>query len=767
MKYFQVFCISILIHLCAIGQPTDNPYKTRYGGVGHWTDSLNWTIVSDVTTFGAIANDNNDDSSAIQSAINQAHANGGGVVFFPAGTYNVSGYIKLKTGVILRGENPTGIVKATEENYRPPSKLIFPRFILDTTANNGAGNDRKKAFKSISGEYECSNSGIINLDINRAYIAFQPTYKTSLTPPNASPTPIQKNRNIIVMGCRTNNAVIPDGNIPVLGNPAGSKQRAWQIFPWRFSTNIEVFVYQNSVIANNRLNDGQSENFEMPNFRLVRRNTQTWFPLGQRTIGTGWKAEFDYNAHYGISLNRGKIYQDTNGLHRIHFVSTYGTPETEPDLFRTGFEIRDNWIYKTSRVGIIAAGLGLVIKGNIMMDNPLKVLPAYENFTGPTGNVTPQGATTFENRGIDFSGWQVLVDSNQLEAYSNYVFGYLSTDGEGILIQECCGGTQVNDYTISNNICKNWIDIFNMRDINNVTIKNNNINGSVLYIVANTNEKAYYLNNLLIENNINVGSIQAIGTRGGFAGKIRNNQGPGGSMNISCHIVFESNNSGFGTVTYRAVDPNNLTNHTAPIVQGNCAESTIYPLVEIIQPVTDTTYEDNLTQYILKAKLTRGDIFTSKIDFLQGTNVVSENLTVNPADSTATYVWNVPANATNITAFTARVRDADFVSFSRVKKFTRVTPVLSVNGKSTNNIGVLVYPNPVCAGSNLTIRLTNAHFPASISLFDIAGKKMNVNFGKGESKDFALSNRSELKSGIYLIKVETTHGSKMTRLVVQ
>jgi len=105
------------------------------------------------------------------------------------------------------------------------------------------------------------------------------------------------------MGCRSNNAVILDGGVPNLGTPAGANQRPWQVFPWRFSSTIEIFVYKNSVIANNRFNDDTSEKFEMPNYKIRRRNTQTWLTLGQRTVGTGWRADFDYNAHYGISFN--------------------------------------------------------------------------------------------------------------------------------------------------------------------------------------------------------------------------------------------------------------------------------------------------------------------------------------------------------------------------------------------------------------------------------------------------------------------------------
>ena len=47
-------------------------------------------VVFDVTIFGANGADILDDRKAIQAAIDAASENGGGVVYFPAGTYRVS-----------------------------------------------------------------------------------------------------------------------------------------------------------------------------------------------------------------------------------------------------------------------------------------------------------------------------------------------------------------------------------------------------------------------------------------------------------------------------------------------------------------------------------------------------------------------------------------------------------------------------------------------------------------------------------------------------
>jgi hypothetical protein len=236
---------------------------------------------------------------------------------------------------------------------------------------------------------------------------------------------------------------------------------------------------------------------------------------------------------------------------------------------------------------------------------------------------------------------------------------------------------------------------------------------------------------------------------------------------MSCHVNFEGNNTGFSNIVYRAVDPNNLVNHTPPVVPGNCAETTVYPLIEIIQPLLDTTFEANLTQYTLKAKLTQGDILTAKVDFLQGTTIVAENLSVDLVDSTATYIWNVPSNVGNITAFTARVRDAGFVSFSEVKKFTRITPVSTNHLAKGDKWDLVVFPNPTNAKEPVHVRLPNAELSLTFTLFDLTGKKLNSNFERESHGDYVLTNQKELKPGIYLLKAEGENAMKMVRLVVQ
>jgi hypothetical protein len=82
-------------------------------GIG-WSSAYSFggTIVN-ATSFGAVANDNVDDRSAIQAAIDYANTHGGGVVKLPAGTFklvmasdpvpNYSSALLIKSNVVLQG----------------------------------------------------------------------------------------------------------------------------------------------------------------------------------------------------------------------------------------------------------------------------------------------------------------------------------------------------------------------------------------------------------------------------------------------------------------------------------------------------------------------------------------------------------------------------------------------------------------------------------------------------------------------------------------
>jgi len=85
--------------------------------------------------FGAKPNDGQDDTAAIQAAIDSLpRANGvadtqvniGGVVFLPAGTYNISGPLNISSGIALRGQGAglTSIVSSSNDANSGAIKLV-------------------------------------------------------------------------------------------------------------------------------------------------------------------------------------------------------------------------------------------------------------------------------------------------------------------------------------------------------------------------------------------------------------------------------------------------------------------------------------------------------------------------------------------------------------------------------------------------------------------------------------------------------------------
>ncbi|WP_235440925.1 glycoside hydrolase family 55 protein, partial [Limnoraphis robusta] len=147
------------------GEPVDNIIASFYGKDAYpWTNQLRWNCVYNIKNFSG--------SNLIEKfnkARDAAADNGGGVVYFPAGTYSFTDNIELKDGVILRGETPS-VKDAKSANYSPPSKLVFPKYEPKLSGN---GTPNETAFKKIStnNPLQDSNIGLVNLDINRAAIS--------------------------------------------------------------------------------------------------------------------------------------------------------------------------------------------------------------------------------------------------------------------------------------------------------------------------------------------------------------------------------------------------------------------------------------------------------------------------------------------------------------------------------------------------------------------------------------------------------------------
>jgi hypothetical protein len=488
------------------GGPAENPVARLYGPDAFpWTNQIRWSCVYNLNDFEGAT-----DQDRFQAARAAAAANGGGVVYLPAGTYRFNEDLSLDNGIILRGETPNPM-DARADTYRPRTRLEFPKY---EPSQSGQGTANATAFKKIltQNPNRDSNLGLVNLDINRAGIEF-------MGDPDAG-----VNQNIVIWGVRSNNVAAPDPAVPDV-----RFQAPWLRYGDRFAANLRITAAANVLVAHNRLNDAITDSYEQPGYTVQTRDRNA-----TRTYAEGQKVPFDYANHYGIVINRAKA----GGFE-------YATdPAQEPGLFRPGIAIQDNWVYKTMRVGIHASGTGLIIRDNQILDRPDK-----QAWTDPTGTREPSGAVTLENRAIDWSGHQVLIEGNEYAVYRHQVMDgpYLSVDGEGILIQQCCGGTSVNGATIRKNQGNAYIGLYKVPEIRDVQISDNQLmtdptGDTLIYVNADTNSAPGTMANVRIENNRLSGGILAQASLDGGGNVIRGNQGDDqGVLRASCTVAVREN----------------------------------------------------------------------------------------------------------------------------------------------------------------------------------------------------------------------------------
>lgn len=93
-----------------------------------------------VKAFGAIGDGSENDTTAIQKAINSAGGNSGVKVIFPIGTYNIDSVIRLKRETVLKGAGraittivQTSDVSAFEMNETTDGQLVYGIVIEDLT----------------------------------------------------------------------------------------------------------------------------------------------------------------------------------------------------------------------------------------------------------------------------------------------------------------------------------------------------------------------------------------------------------------------------------------------------------------------------------------------------------------------------------------------------------------------------------------------------------------------------------------------------------
>lgn len=495
---------------------TVNPVADKMTALGKdypaWVDDL-FAGATVVTTTGtpasgaaasALPDGTNDDLAAVQSDIDTLSAGGGGIIYFPAGTYHFTGDLILKDGVILVGAVPTTdqfdpISK--KPTYNPPSNFKFPRYIFSTgSTDSRTARVGKFAVIRVDSPANASNLGMVNLDIDGARFGNDRAAGELLPMREVAPgtfvqvpitalagdedTRLFKNENIIAFGLRVNNASLPEYDIPLV------KQNAWQIFPRRFNIILDLFSNRNLYVACNVLQDlswyvyngVQDSNVPLIHSAgTINESTAIDPPeLVSLSDGSGILADFDMALNDGVSGTAG-AYINLDGIEnplpgtlshfqpgdkvRYRYSDGYGivannhapvattnslflTPISYPHFFRPGVEVCRNWIFNTTRISIAASGYGLKITDNVLRDAVDKIYRI--NSVGEQFLVVSQAR---DNVGINPAGIDVTITGNDIERIAGQSgTGVFSNWGVGIrMLPDTSGPLMIKDWNISDN----------------------------------------------------------------------------------------------------------------------------------------------------------------------------------------------------------------------------------------------------------------------------------------------------------------------------
>lgn len=410
-----------------------------------WTARLPWDVFVDLTSLGGAGEFWDERLDQAQQAI---AAKGGGVVFFPAGTYRFRQDIKLLSGVILRGAEPAA-ASAREETFSPPAQLEFPKY---TPSSTGSGTPVDTAFKGIvlADPATAANCGVVHLAINRGCITF------------AEADGHRCGANRFVFGCVLRNAAGVMAEVP----SAPQNQPAWLRYTHKFRSAIRVHAAENALVANNRLPKSGEDNFTMKDYPLLDRQRKP----------VPFDVEFDYD-------NRPGIYVNHHCLGGAGGSGDDGTPDTHPWGFRRGSVIRDNYVFNTGRCAIGFSGDGVVCSGNVVRFPKGLWRPTV------TGLHCSYGSSTNDNRALEMRGWRWVVENNDYEVHSNLCSDgkYRINDGEGLMHEDHCNSTIV-DSRLLNNRGNSYLSLFHVGAINGLHVEGNDLStqagDSDIYVAA-------------------------------------------------------------------------------------------------------------------------------------------------------------------------------------------------------------------------------------------------------------------------------------------
>lgn len=133
--------------------------------------------VFDVTQLGAVGDGSADATAGFQAALDRAGAEGGGVVYVPAGRYRVSDGLHIRHGVVIQGDGPASIVDVSRVRTNHALEAAGSVSPLPRLAADCARGDR--ALRLVSNASEMGGEILaIHVDRDGSWNATRPYYRS-------------------------------------------------------------------------------------------------------------------------------------------------------------------------------------------------------------------------------------------------------------------------------------------------------------------------------------------------------------------------------------------------------------------------------------------------------------------------------------------------------------------------------------------------------------------------------------------------------------